>query len=1245
MRPCSASIHWTFATESRRRSACPLILFWLGLALTSLATEGVATYTTGDWPVPGLGNIRARITVSEKAEVVWAHIPWRRRDAKPENKDIIVVDAATGKRVTNVVCAKVSRECGDILFQPMTAPGDYFAYYLPFRTAGEWYFPSTLYVAPTNTADANWTSACAPVLESIKAGTPAAVPRAQLIDIQAINDFHRFDPMEVTATADETSRFMAKYGDRACLLFPEDRRYPIRMKDELPLRWLQAGPGQPFKGEPCKGEFYSFQVGLYACNQAIEDISVSFEDLIGAGGDIIPASAIRCFNLSGTNWLGKQIHKKVNVPKGKVQALWLGIAVPANLPADLPAQTFRGQIKLAARNAPDTPLKVELTVSDKVVADAGDAEIWRQSRLRWLDSTIALDDDVFAPYSPVVRRESTVSVLGRAVRYNDTGLLDSITSRFTRNVEVATAPARELLAGPIAFIAETPAGQVSWTGSRARILSQSGGAVTWEADSTGGPLRLECRAKMECDGYVNFKLSLQAAQASQLKDLRLEIPLRRELAVYMMGMGRKGGYRPASWDWKWDPARANNQLWIGDVNAGLSCKLKHVEDRWDLANLRESGTYRDWSNEGRGGCSVREEGDRVVIRAYTGPRNVAKSEVLHFNFGLLITPVKTLDKAHWDWRYFHQGSSSPVADVAKTGATIINLHQGDALNPYINYPFLTVDKLSNYTHEAHARNMKVKLYYTIRELSDYTGEFWALRSLGNEVFTDGPGFQLADHFAENKAGQSLPKTGDSWLCEHVIDGYVPAWHTPLGNGHIDAAIATAGLSRWHNYYLEGLSWLVRKLGIDGLYLDGIGYDREIMKRVRKVMQREGRGCLIDFHSGNNYHPEYGLNNCANQYLELFPYIDSLWFGEGFNYNEPPDYWLVEIAGIPYGLFGEMLQDGGNPWRGMLFGMTGRLGWGGNPQAIWKVWDQFGIRDATMSGYWDPLCPVKTNHKDILATAYVKPGKTLVSVASWATNVAKIRLQLDAATLGLDLAKVFIYAPPIAGFQPEAVFKPGQEIPVRPGRGWLLQLDDTERKLPESVDLEAGKKLLLEERFAGQELAAPWTVSLSQQPGTKLGVADGRLRISAAANAAAFAERPLPAGTTLVRCLVDPQTDQGASWGPGITLVWSDRRVLRINLRIEGRFGVDDGSRQLLEGNHDPARPCQLTIALDSREVILQASEEGVLQEIARFPRSEFPGDPAFIRLGKMSPGSSNEDFSPSGPGGTCSFQQLQIMGN
>jgi hypothetical protein len=46
----------------------------------------------------------------------------------------------------------------------------------------------------------------------------------------------------------------------------------------------------------------------------------------------------------------------------------------------------------------------------------------------------------------------------------------------------------------------------------------------------------------------------------------------------MMGMGRKGGYRPDSWEWKWDVTRANGQLWLGDVDGGLSCKLPAVSE-------------------------------------------------------------------------------------------------------------------------------------------------------------------------------------------------------------------------------------------------------------------------------------------------------------------------------------------------------------------------------------------------------------------------------------------------------------------------------------------------------------------------------------------------------------------------------------------------------------------------------------------------------------------------------------------
>lgn len=131
----------------------------------------------------------------------------------------------------------------------------------------------------------------------------------------------------------------------------------------------------------------------------------------------------------------------------------------------------------------------------------------------------------------------------------------------------------------------------------------------------------------------------------------------------------------------------------------------------------------------------------------------------------------------------------------------------------------------------------------------------------------------------------------------------------------NAAVINSGVSCWHNYYIEGLNWLVEHVGINGLYIDDVAFVRITMKRVRKILDRGQPEALIDLHSANQFNVCDGFANSANLYLEHFPYINRLWFGEFFDYNASPDFWMVEMAGIPFGVMGEMLQDGGNPWRG------------------------------------------------------------------------------------------------------------------------------------------------------------------------------------------------------------------------------------------------------------------------------------------------------------------------------------------
>ncbi len=89
---------------------------------------------------------------------------------------------------------------------------------------------------------------------------------------------------------------------------------------------------------------------------------------------------------------------------------------------------------------------------------------------------------------------------------------------------------------------------------------------------------------------------------------------------------------------------------------------------------------------------------------------------------------------------------------------------------------------------------------------------------------------------------------------------------------------------WHNYYIEGLNWLVKNVGIDGLYIDDVAFDRTTMKRVRRVLDSTRPGALIDLHSANQFNVRDGFANSANLYLEHFPYLNRLWFGEYFDYN-------------------------------------------------------------------------------------------------------------------------------------------------------------------------------------------------------------------------------------------------------------------------------------------------------------------------------------------------------------------------
>ena len=979
-------------------------------AYSSLQAQAVPTdelYGVGIWNADSLGNHRVIVSVDKPADAVLATIDWRRRDLNPEAKNLIVVDAATGERITNVCRFTIDRERGEVVFQPQTVPGEYYIYYLKNVMSGSPYYPTVNYPAFENTASADW------VKKNKLSGKKApALPAAKVVQFQAINELNSFYPMEVIATSNETARLLKEHPGEKYILFTEDRKFPIRMTTDIPYKWIADNRHDFFYGQADKGEYYVFQLGVWAARSNVENLHVDFSALTNkATGEQIPASSFTCFNTEGTDVTGTVFEKNCSVDKGKVQALWVG----TQLPEHLSAGTYQGTVTVSAANAESKTVQVSLNVSENVIANHGDNEPWRHSRLRWLNSQIGFDDEVIAPYTPLVMKDKTISCLGREIKLSDLGLPEHITSYFKETMTGIGTNGRSVLAAPMELAADGGA----WENLNFEITKHKQGAIAWKALNQNSRFLMDLEGEMESDGNIAYKVTLVAREDASVEDVALRTHLASGVGRYMMGLGEKGGYCPNDLRWKWDVEKNQDAVWVGDVNAGIQIRLYDNKYERPLnTNFYHQKPLHmpvSWCNAGNGGIDIHNAADGTRINAYSGKRSVKKGDRLYYYFNLASTPFRPIDTdKQWRERYHHNYEF--LDGIQKRGANVINIHHANAINPFINYPFLRTKEMKAYIDGAHARDMKVKIYNTVRELSNSCVEMFALRSLGNEIFSEGPG------------------GGFSWLQEHLDQNYIGAWFVP---GLKDAAIVNSGISRWHNYYLEGLDWLMKNVGIDGLYIDDLAFDRMTMKRIRKVMNRTNPGAMIDLHSANQYNPKDGFANSANLYLEHFPYLDRLWFGEYFNYDFPPEFWLVEVSGIPYGLMGEMLEGGGNPWRGMLYGMTGR-----SPRVdngpLWKLWDSFGMQNSEMIGYWVKDNPVKTGSEKTLATVYSHMGdKALISLATWEDTDAKVKLSIDWAKLGLDPSKVTLHAPAIENFQQETTWKPSDEIVVPKGKGLLI----------------------------------------------------------------------------------------------------------------------------------------------------------------------------------------------------------------
>ena len=978
------------------------------------------TYEVGNWAPPDYskafefyGNHRFVVKIAHPSDSIYqVNIPWRRKDTHPEQKAVIIVNAKTQKPLSQVAVIENTNQKGHLAFKADANTNLYYVYYLPHKSTGG-YYPKLTYLKakPENNL---W------LTKKYTNSEIKKFPKAQVISEQSINAFNSFYPMEIIATDKEVNNYIDTF-KKPFYVFPEYRERSIKMTDFLPEFWVKNMKSVNALTDKVKrGEHYTFQVGIYSPNDDLLDVKTSFTDLTSPS-EKISKNNITCFNTSGVDLNGKAFIKNISVKKGKVQALWFGI----NIPKEVKSADYTTSVIIQPSNKPADTIYVKLHVSEDLIENHGDNNPKSMTRLSWLNSTIGTDKDfIVKPFQPVTFKDKSLSILGRKITLNNLGLPQKIGSYFKQELTELSTTSTPILSSPMLFEVQSFTDKEKWIPTPYTIKQNFKSLAQWEVISSSKHFNLQVNGTLEYDGMLNYKIKLIAKQDYKAKNIKLTIPMHKDAATYILGLGHRGSKRPKNIHWKWDTNFHQEGAWLGAVNKGLQFVLRDENYEQPLnTNFYHNKPLNlpiSWGNNNKGGINISTLKNSVLVENYSGTRNISKNDTLNFNIRFLITPFKKINtKTHFRTRFVHK--YVPLDSVLKWKGTVVNVHHANKINPYINYPFYNSPIQKKYIDKAHEQGVKVKLYNTIRELTYKAHELFALKSLGTEIFNDGKG------------------GGHSWLQEHFKNHYHAAWHATNVN---DAAILDKGNSRWTNYYIEGINWLAKYQKIDGLYLDDIAFNRTTMKRIASVLSKNRPNFIIDLHSANQFNPRDGFTNSAMLYMEHMPYISRLWFGEYFQYDRNPDYWLTEVSGLPFGLTGEMLEKGGQPWRGMVYGMTNRIYLDHNPRPLWRLFDTFDIANSEMLGYWVDRSPIKTHHKNIKSTVYLKNDKILIAMGSWSAKNESVKLDIDWQKIRFNPLKTKLYSPEISGMQEYKTYSINKPVIVPKNKGLLLILEKT-----------------------------------------------------------------------------------------------------------------------------------------------------------------------------------------------------------
>lgn len=146
--------------------------------------------------------------------------------------------------------------------------------------------------------------------------------------------------------------------------------------------------------------------------------------------------------------------------------------------------------------------------------------------------------------------------------------------------------------------------------------------------------------------------------------------------------------------------------------------------------------------------------------------------------------------------------------------------------------------------------------------------------------------------------------------------------------------------------------------------------------------------------------------------------------------------------------------------------------------------------------------------------------------------------------------------------------------------------------------------------------------------------------TAPANEFCYIEKPVKKFNTITLD-VNTGTDEGATWGPGLTLQWPTG-ILKLNLRHGGQFGgYHGGNHNITIGTVKPNTTYKLRIRKTPTTYIGEIYDQK-WYTVIELPKSVFPQTPIILKIGKTDMVGQATNHTTQGKTGTATYTNLTI---